>query len=116
MFDTPMMPLPKPMLLLLLLLFHADPQAFQLDCQVVGEGVLDAAAEHPADVVVVVLAKEPASADRGSEHGRRRTDVERCRKLAAVRHPEEAVVVIAIVGEGETTGGVDEHAISCRAP
>ena len=36
-------------------------------------------------------------------------------KLAAVRYAEEAVVVIATVGEGSTTGGVDEHAIEAVA-
>src|SRR5215207_4649082 len=94
---------------------HADPQPFELDGQVIGPGVLDTGAEHPPDVVAAVIAEERAIADRGSEHGRCGTDVERCRKLAAVRYPEEAVVVIAIVGEGETTGGVDEHAIEAVA-
>ena len=60
------------------------------------------------------MAEECAIANRGSDHGRRGTDVERRRKLAAVRYPEEAVVVIATVGEGNTTGGVDEHAIEAE--
>jgi len=36
-------------------------------------------------------------------------------RIALVRYPEEAVVVIATVGEGNTTGGVDEHAIEAVA-
>src|SRR3954454_13054122 len=94
---------------------HADPQPFELDGEVIGPGVLDTGAEHPPNVVAAGTAEERAIADRGPNHGRRRTDVERCRKLTAVRYAEEGVVVIAIIGEGETTGGVDEHAIEAVA-
>jgi hypothetical protein len=94
---------------------HADPQPFELDGQVVGPGILDTGAENPAGVVAAAMAEECAIANRGSDHGRRGTDVERRRKLAAVRYPEEAVIVIATVGEGNTTGGVDEHAIEAVA-
>src|SRR5918911_2229323 len=50
---------------------EVDPQAFELDRQVVGPGVLDTAAEHPADVVVVVAPEEPAGPDPRAERRRR---------------------------------------------
>ena len=55
---------------------HTDPQPFELDGQVVGPGILDTGAENPAGVVAAAIAEECAIANRGSDHGRRGTDVE----------------------------------------
>ena len=91
---------------------HADPQAFELDGQVVGPGVLDTGAEHPAGVVAVALAEDSVAVrDKRAGQGRPGADVERRRKLGATVEAAEAAVVAAVVGEGDTAGGVHEHAV-----
>src|SRR5215207_6854207 len=110
-FETPTMPLPTPKLLLLPL-FMLTHKPSSLTGQVVGPGVLDAGAEHPAGVVAVALAEESAAVpDKRAGQGRPGADVERRRKLGATVEAAEASVVAAVVGEGDTAGGVDEHAV-----
>src|SRR5215217_8254078 len=110
-FETPTMPLPTPKLLLLRLSMLTHKPS-SLTGQVVGPGVLDAGAEHPAGVVAVALAEESAAVpDKRAGQGRPGADVERRRKLGATVEAAEAAVVAAVVGEGDTAGGVHEHAI-----
>src|SRR5215204_6199130 len=85
-FETPTMPLPTPKLLLPLSMLTHKPSS--LTGQVVGPGVLDAGAEHPAGVVAVALAEESAAVpDKRAGQGRPGADVERRRKLGPLLKP-----------------------------
>src|SRR4051794_17037447 len=105
---------------------EVDVQAFDLDGQVVGEGVLDAAAHRISDVIVVAIVAEEAEArggrrDEAAREGSARSgnvvvearaDEGRAVRDAGAEGAETAEVVATVaVREGDAAGGEDQQAV-----
>src|SRR5215207_1109388 len=102
-----------------------DVQAFDLQGQVVGEGILDAAAHRPTPVVVITIVEEAeacvgrrneaAGSGRSISHIEPRADERRAVRDAGAEAEAAEVVAIVTVRERGTASGVDQQAVNSIA-